>query len=316
MKSPVRVLLLHAQAEELDAALSQRFPDRSACVFSKASSWQNLSPLDLQADAIVSLASGLSNEVLPQMTKLRWVQALTSGVDGFQAFSNLPKSVWLTSMRGIHGASVSEYVLLHMLALGRGFLQHHAQQQAQVWRRISQPLLHGKTVAVIGTGFIACELARRCKVLGMHTVGVSATARAVPEFDEVVSRGELHSALARADFTVLVVQLDPGTRGLMDAAAFAAMKPGSHFINVSRGGVCDEDALLHALQSGHMAGAALDVFATEPLPVAHPLWHAPNCLITPHTAGSFDTYIAAAIPTIAANLDAFIQGRAPTINLV
>jgi phosphoglycerate dehydrogenase-like enzyme len=142
----------------------------------------------------------------------------------------------------------------------------------------------------------------------MTVIGVSSTMRPVTGFDRMHHRDDLCAVAAEVDFLVLLTPYSPETRGLVGAQVFAAMKPSSYLINLARGGVVDEAALIEALESGRIAGAALDVFNEEPLPASHPLWTARNVIITPHGAGFYDGYPARALPAIARNMRCFLAG--------
>jgi D-2-hydroxyacid dehydrogenase (NADP+) len=151
----------------------------------------------------------------------------------------------------------------------------------------------------------------------MVVVGVSSTKREVPGFDRMYSREELLTAVGGFDFFLVLTPYSAATRNIVDADVFAAMKPGSYFLNLARGGVVDEHALIQALESGQIAGAALDVFSQEPLPEEHPLWRTKNVILTPHLAGFYDGYAAAALPVIEENIRKFLAGDiANMINIV
>ena len=143
----------------------------------------------------------------------------------------------------------------------------------------------------------------------MHTIGVSNTPRAIKGFDEVVARSELAKAAGQADYLIALMQLDASTRNLINAEVIQAMRASAYFINISRGGVCDEETLLKALTLGTVAGAALDLFSVEPLPKDHPLWDAPNVIITPHLGGESDDFMAQVSTIIEHNLRCMAEGR-------
>jgi phosphoglycerate dehydrogenase-like enzyme len=217
--------------------------------------------------------------------------------------------VIITNIRGIHGAPVSEAALMMMLALARDFADSLRNQDRQVWTRWPAQLLDGKTVGILGVGLIAEVLAPKCKALGMTVAGFTSAKRAVPGFDRMYDRGELIAQAGTLDHLVLLAPYSEETRNLVDARVLAAMKPSSYLINLARGGIVDEDALLRALEQGRIAGAALDVFQEEPLPAGHPLWSAKNVLITPHLGGFSDVYAARALPTVEHNMACFLRGE-------
>jgi len=208
--------------------------------------------------------------VLASAPRLRWIQSLTSGTDALLKLRNLPREVIVTNTRGMHGPQVSELVFLQMLALLRDFPRMQRNQAAARWERWPQPLLLGKTVVIVGVGAIAEVLALRCKAFGMTVHGVSGRSGQLEHFDGLHDYGELTYAATLADFLVLLVPLSPATEKLADVRMIAAMKPGAYLINVARGGVLDEDALLLALRERRLAGAALDVYRTTPCPPSIP----------------------------------------------
>ncbi|WP_420226384.1 D-2-hydroxyacid dehydrogenase [Pigmentiphaga litoralis] len=261
------------------------------------------------ATAVMGFASALTPGLIAQLPRLRWLHALSSGVDGIVSLPNLPAGLVMTSSHGVHGPAVSELTLMLMLALARDFPSLIDNQRAHVWKRRPQPLLHGKTVVILGTGLIARALATRCRALGMRTVAVTATVRDVPEFDAVLPRTALLDGAAQADTLVALAPLDDTTRGMVDASVFAAMKPGAFFINVARAGLCDTAALVDALTEGRLAGAALDVFDREPLPADDPLWDVPRLLITPHLGGESDRYADQVLPIIVHNTRCALRGE-------
>ena len=179
----------------------------------------------------------------------------------------------------------------------------------QQWDRWPAKLLDSKTAAILGVGLIAEELAPRLKAFGMETIGISQTERDVSGIDRIVPRDALNEAVAEIDYLIVLVPYDETTHNLIDAGTFRAMKPSSYLINIARGGVVDEDALVQALNDGEIAGAGLDTFVTEPLPTDHPLWTTPNTIITPHLGGFNDAYPDHAIPQFATNLRCFLGGR-------
>lgn len=249
--------------------------------------------------------------------RLRWIQALGTGVDNLADQPALRREVWITNVHGIHGAAMSEAALMAMLALSRDLPRVVRNQDQARWDRWPARLLDGKTVGMMGVGAIALDLAPKCKALGMTTVGISSAPRPVAGFDRMYGRDELGVAVRELDHFVILTPYTPETRGIVGATVLAAMKPSSCLINLARGGVVDEDALLATLQEGRIAGAALDVFAKEPLPQGHPFWRMKNVIVTPHLGGFYDTYVDRALPIVEENMRRFLAGAPETmINLV
>jgi D-2-hydroxyacid dehydrogenase (NADP+) len=260
------------------------------------------------ADALIGHAFQFDEDMLSRATRLRWIQSLTTGTDAILRLASLRAEVTVTSTRGMHGPQMSELVFLQMLALLRDFPRMLQNQAAHTWKRWPQPLLWGKTAVIVGVGAIAEVLAPRCQAFGMTVYGVSGAARKPAGFDEVFPRDQLQRAAAMADFLVLIVPYTPQTEKLIDASVIAAMKPSAYLINVARGGVLDEQALLAALHERRLAGAALDVFRETPLPPDHPLWREEKLIITPHIGGMSSIYLDQAYPTVRDNLRKFLGG--------
>jgi D-2-hydroxyacid dehydrogenase (NADP+) len=260
------------------------------------------------ADALLTFAPMLSDNVLQSAARLKWVQALGTGVDNLVDRPCLRKDVIVTNVHGIHGPPVSEAAIAAMLALARDLPRAIRAQDKRQWQRFPARLLHDKTVGIFGIGAIAEALAPKCKSFGMRVIGVSSAPRTLPGFDCMHASGELAEVAGEFDFFVLLTPLTNKTRNCIDASVFAAMKPSSFLVNLARGGVVDEAALLAALRGGGIAGAALDVFNEEPLPGDHPFWSMDNVIITTHQGGFCDVYIDHAWPTVETNMRCFLKG--------
>jgi phosphoglycerate dehydrogenase-like enzyme len=260
------------------------------------------------ADILVTFGPMMADHVLKDATNLKWIQALGTGVDGITDQPSFRDDVLITSVHGIHGAAVSEAAIMLMLALSRELPRVVRNQDRHKWDRFPARLLKDKTIGIFGVGAIAEELAPKCKAFGMTVVGISSTKREVAGFDRMYGRDELERAVREVDYLVLLTPYSPATRGIVGAKTFSAMKPTSYLVNLARGGVVDEEALIKALKQGQIAGAALDVFNQEPLPVDHPFWTMENVLITPHLGGFYDTYPDHALPVVEENLRRFLAG--------
>jgi D-2-hydroxyacid dehydrogenase (NADP+) len=265
-------------------------------------------PYIASADALLTFAPMLSDDVLRSAGRLKWVQALGTGVDNLTDRASLSKDVIVTNVRGIHGAPVSEAAIGAMLALARNLPRTVRAQDKRQWQRFPAQLLDNKTVGIFGVGAIAEALAPKCKVFGMRVIGISSAPRPLPGFDRMHASAELAQVAGELDFFVLLTPLTEKTRNCIDARILAAMKPTSFLVNLARGGVVDEPALVEALHGKRIAGAALDVFVEEPLPADHPLWAMDNVIITTHQGGFCDVYIDHAWPTVEGNMRHFLNG--------
>ncbi|HYC54386.1 MAG TPA: D-2-hydroxyacid dehydrogenase [Candidatus Binatia bacterium] len=217
-------------------------------------------------------------------SELKWLHTFSAGVDHPIFHRFLDAGVRLTTSSGASSATIAETVLFFLLYLSREFWRTHAARQQRGWLPHDVRELAGATVAVVGMGPIGMEVALRARAFGMNVVGVTRTPKGTEGFP-VLALSSLDEAIAPAQYVVLALPLTPQTRGLFDRARLARMKRGAFFVNVARGELVDETALIDALKAGNLAGAALDVFAEEPLPSTSPLWEMPNVVITPHSAG-------------------------------
>jgi len=294
-----------AVREQYRARLAARFPELAIDMVDHHS---KAGPFMGEADALLTFGPHMKDEVLHRAHKLKWVQALGTGVDNLIDLPSLRPDVVITNIRGIHGAPVSEAALMMMLGLARDFATSVRNQDRQVWTRWPAQLLDGKTVGIFGVGLIAEVLAPKCRALGMTVVGFTSTKRDLAGFDRMHERGELLAQAATLDHLVLLAPYSEEIRNFIDGRIFSAMKASSYLINLARGGIVDEDALVAALARGEIAGAALDVFQEEPLPAGHPLWSAKNVLITAHLGGFCDVYAERALVTVEHNMACFLRG--------
>ena len=261
------------------------------------------------AEVLLAMAHDISDELISRMPRLRYICALSAGTDRLETLTTLRPGVRVTSSRGIHGPQMSELAFLYMITLTRNFARLQRNQHNHGWDRWPQKLLYGKTAVIAGIGPIAEELAARCAAFGMHVIGVSDARTSAPNFEKLVPRAQLREAANVADFLIVLVPLSAQTRHLVDEDVMSAMKPGGILINLARGPLVDEEALIRCLRDGRVAGAGLDVFETEPLPADSPLWDMPNVIITPRIGGMSEAYSEQVLPLVVHNLHCFAQGR-------
>lgn len=299
-----KVLIFDSEAPFYARELAARLPGAEYVATNDPAEAVALAP---EAKVIIGLAPFIPAPAIAAAKGLDWVQALTTGIDNLLVNPDL-KGVALTNCGGIHGPQMSELAILSMMALARDFPAMLANQQAGIWDRRKQSLLMGKTLCIIGLGAIAETLAKVARPFGMRITGVSDGRAEVPGFDRIHRRADLPTAMAEADFTVVLVPYSPTTHHIIGPEAIGAMKPTGYLVNLSRGGCVDEAALLAALTEGRIGGAALDVFAQEPLPKDSPFWHAPRCIVTPHIGGFSDTYHEQALPVVAERMAEYLSG--------
>jgi len=220
---------------------------------------------------------------------LAWIHSIQAGVDRFPFEELEAAGVTLTNSTGIHGESVGETVAGYMLTFARRLHVYGRNQREHEWAHPpwDEPFtLDGRTVCIVGLGTLGRGIARRASALGMRVTGVKRTVESVPDVEEVRSNEDLLGAVEGADFVVLACPLTEETHHLVDGSVFEAMDEDAYLVNVARGSVVDQDALVEALREGGIAGAALDVFEEEPLPEDSPLWDFEEVLVTPHRAAA------------------------------
>ena len=318
MKNILVVLALpQAVRDTYRDALHEAFPERSGVHFDVVEHHTKAGPCLDAADAVIAFGVMLSDEIFARGKRLQWAQAMGSGVDGITDQPSFRPEIHVTNMQGLHGPPCAESALSSMLALARYLPRIFANQQAAKWDRFPMRLIDGKTAVILGLGVIAEALAPRCKAMGMRVIGVTGAPRELAGFDEVRPRSRMMDSVREADHLILLTPYTKENHHLVNAEMLAAMKPSSFLINIARGGVVDEDALVVALREKRIAGASLDVFSMEPLPGEHPLWSLDNVMITPHLAGFHDEYPQRAMPILVHNISRFLAGDFPgMINIV
>jgi len=313
-----KVLILtevqEAMRARYKAMLLERFPRLTIDVVGHHN---DVGPYIADVDILLCFSPPMADHVVRDAPKLKWIQALGTGVDNIVDLPSLGKEVLVTNVRGIHGAPVSEATIAFMLSLARDMPRSVRAQEQSRWERWPSALLAGKTVGILGVGLIAEYLAPICKTFGMTVVGISGSPRETKHFDRMAHRNDLTKVAGDLDFLVVLTPLSAETRNTVGEKVFAAMKPTAYLVNVARGGVVDEPALIAALEAGKIAGAGLDVFSQEPLPSDDPLWKTKNITIFSHLGGYSQGYEDRAMPTIAGNMAKFLAGDLKSmINIV
>lgn len=268
-------------------------------------------------EADVLVISGLwRNTLLPLTGKLKLVQSISAGVDQYPQDEFRARGIKLASNQGGNANAVSEHAISLILALTRHLHIARDNQAKRFWAGMNpnpatrEQELGGKTLLVVGYGGIGSRVARLARAFGMKVIATRRTPSADPDAGiTVVAQDRFREFLPQADIVVLTCPLNEQTRGLVDAAAFAAMKPSTLLINCARGRVVDEPALIEALRSNRIAGAGLDVFYDEPLPADSPLWGFEQAIITPHTGGETGQYEHNVLDTLVENLGRLQRGE-------
>ena len=257
-------------------------------------------------------------ELRRKAPNLRWIQLTSAGLDRAARSGLLQSDLMVTSASGLHATPIGEYVLCQMLMFCKGAHRFLRAQERREWVRYMPQELYGKTIGIVGLGHIGSEVARLANAFGCRVIATrrSATARARGEgpVDELLPPSELPALLAESDFVVLSVPLTGETRHLIGEAELQAMKSSAVLINIARGAVVDEAALVRALREGWIAGAGLDVFEQEPLPPESELWGLENAILSPHLSGGTEIYNQRAAGIFRENLRRYLAGE-PLANL-
>jgi len=275
---------------------------------------------DLQkrvGEADVVVVSGMwKNELIAGAGKLKFIQSISSGMDQYSKEQLAAKGVRLASAAGVNARAVAEHALALILAVARRLPEARDNQHKKMWRGMLGDLsqredeLGGKTLLIVGMGRIGSHLAKLAKAFDMKVLGIRRDpAQGANGADSIHGMGDLVKLVPQADFVALACALTPETTGLMSAAAFAAMKSSAVFVNVARGKVADEEALIKTMQGNRIWAAAIDVTVDEPLPAASPLWSMPNVFITPHAAGEARAYEDHVLDILMENLDRLWRGE-------
>jgi phosphoglycerate dehydrogenase-like enzyme len=252
----------------------------------------------------------------PSAERLRWIQTASAGVDALLFPELVESDVVITNASGIFDAAIAEWIVGMVVLFAKGVVRVLERQRRHEWlHELTEPVA-GRRMVVLGVGGIGRAVGRKADALGMRIRGVGRRTRPNDDvFGVVLGADELHAALGWADYVVNALPGTPETRQLVDARAFAAMRPGARFLNVGRGSTVDEEALVEALRAGRLSGAALDVFEHEPLPADSPLWDLPNVVVFPHMSGDYAGWRESVVELFLENLGRFLKGQ-PLRNVV
>ncbi len=307
------ILLAMPDADAYKEALQARFP---GIPFQTAMSEEGIREHAEKMEVLITLYR-VADGLLELARSLKWIQVTTSGVNYLLSRPSLGRDVIITTCRGIHGPQMSEMAFLLMLALNRNFPQVVRNQDNMVWERWPGRLLFQKKVGILGVGAIGEEIARKCKAFGMTVYGIDILKRELESVDFFYGPEDLVRVAGEVDYLIVAAPSTPETEKIIGTKVLTAMKPTSYLINIARGEMVDEEALMEALETGKIAGAALDALPVEPLPENHPLWTMKNLIITPHVGGMSDNYMGQVMPIIEENLRRFLRGeRRDLVNYV
>ena len=294
--------------QQYETGVRQAFPDLDLHVVADPA---QADPYLAKATVIVTHGPYLgarAGHIYSNAPNLQWVQGIGVGVDNIADHPALDPKVIVTNIHGTQGIPMTELALSLMLSLARKLPKSFQNKLDHRWERWPSKLLNSKTIGILGVGSIAETLAPACKALGMRVVGIGSRTQ-VPNFDRMLPRSELLPAVTEFDYLLLLVPYSAETHHIVDQKVIAAMKPDAFLINIARGGVLDEDALLEALRTRKIAGAALDVFAIEPLEPEHAFWDLDNLIITCHQGVVHEDVARINVPIICDNLRAYLANE-------
>ncbi|MBQ8996044.1 MAG: D-2-hydroxyacid dehydrogenase [Oscillospiraceae bacterium] len=288
-----------------------------ASMILKVKGVSELLPEDVEDVSII--LGHIPPELIPHAKKLEWLQLSSAGADRYFRADALPEDVILTNAVGAYGLAVSEHMTAFTFSLLRRFPQYSRNQENHVWKIMGNvQAVSESTIVVLGMGNIGSMYAKQMKALGAYVIGVRRTNKEKPEwFDEQYTVDHLDDVLPRADVVAMVVPGNDETAKIMDARRMSLMKDGAYLLNVGRGSAVDTAALIDALKSGKLAGAALDVTDPEPLDPNNELWDMDNVLITPHASGNYllKGTLDRVVNILTENFDNYTSGR-PLRNIV
>ena len=292
-----------------------RYPcDHTAPMQRTATQDQEWAALMAEAEILFDVYRPQSDDLPRRAPSLRWIQFSSSGVGKFVEQMGLATtSIIVTNVAGAHATPLAEFVLFAMLYFAKQMPRVMADQRRHHWEQFAVKNVCRATLGLVGLGGVGREIARLARAIGMRVVAIRRTAGRVSTdvsgVEAVYSPDRLLDLLAESEYVTLILPHTTQTAGLIGKAELAAMKPGAVLINIARGTIVDEPALIEALRSGHLGGAALDVFATEPLPAESPLWDMPNVLITPHTISTAVDENELVVDLFCDNLRRYLAGK-------
>lgn len=256
-----------------------------------------------QAEILLTYGEDLTVDLLEEMKQLQWIHVISAGIDRLPFNELEQRGILVTNARGIHAIPMAEYTIWAILTLARQGKKLFTQQEECLWDRSTRMTeVAEQTLGILGTGAIGQEIARKAKALDLRVIGYNRSGEHPEHFDVIVTGADLNQLFQEADYIVSVLPRTADTDGLVDQRRLHLMKRDASFINIGRGNVVDEEALIEVLRNQRIKGAVLDVFQTEPLPVEHPFWSLENCIVTPHLSGRFPKYMERAMNIFYHNL--------------
>ncbi|MGG0643423.1 D-2-hydroxyacid dehydrogenase [Sporosarcina gallistercoris] len=271
---------------------------------------------DKKVTILVTYGSDLTEEILEQLTDLKWVMVASAGVDKMPLEKLGERAILVTNVSGIHKTPMAESVLAHILSLNRALPLIHEQQKQKVWEKMKSSELRGSKALILGPGAIGGEIGRLLQAFGVYTIGCSRSGSVHDGMDEDISFDYITERLPEADYVISVLPSTRETRWILDRSHFQQMKETSVFLNFGRGDLVKEQVIVDALQQGEIAHAVLDVFEKEPLPLGSPLWELGNCTVSPHVSALSAKYVERALEIFEENLQVWLKGNGEFKNVI
>jgi phosphoglycerate dehydrogenase-like enzyme len=312
MAEPIRIFCLVDDPDRVPDMIRARHPQAEITV---CTDYDKTAAAVKQSDPEIAYTMVFARTEYPRAPilaapNLRWIHVSGAGVNHLAPWD--PEKVSVSNVGGIQDEGMAQFAHARLIAMATNFFTYHDQQKQHRWEHHDCARSHGGVLTVVGLGQIGRACARLGKAMGMTVNGVRARPAPCEGVDRVVGPADMHEVLATSDWVIIVTPLTRETENLFDGAAFAALKPGAFLVNMARGKVMDENAMVEALRSGRLAGASIDVFAEEPLPADSPLWDEPGLHITPHSAGfiTFEDYDTRGTELFLDNMDRYLKGEA------
>ena len=303
--NPTLVIYTHPDSSQPFASIPAQFPNVNVCIEETSEGFERAAA---EAD-IICIARKYQRSTVLQGRHLKWLHVGGTGVDRLLPLEELNPELIITNTPALNAEMMADYVVCVLLMLTWDFPRLFRNQLQRSWERWGAERVEGKTAALIGLGGIGQAIIKRLQALDMRIIGVRHTAEPVSGVAQVFAPAQLNAALAQADYLILAVPLTPETEGMIGPDELRVMRPGSFLINVSRGKIVQEQALITSLKAGQIAGAALDVFEQEPLPPESELWELENLILTPHISSWSSDYRGRAARVFVENLERYLADQ-------
>jgi phosphoglycerate dehydrogenase-like enzyme len=295
--------------------LMNRFPELTFSFFDQIDDAMQKLP---QTEILVTYGEDLTEEIIADhCPSLKWIHVISAGLEKMPFSIIAERRILVTNAKGIHQIPMAEYTIGVMLQITRQMNEIFLNQRDGIWdRSIRVDELSGKTIGIVGVGAIGGKIAEYAKVMGMRVIGTNRSGQPVPHVDVLYPMNELDRLMKESDFIVVIVPHTPETEQMIGEAQLSRMKATAYLINIARGSIVDEEALVKLLQERKIGGAVLDVFTQEPLPSDHPFWTLGNVILTPHLSGRSPKYMERALDIFYENIPVYLSGQGEMRNKI